>query len=339
VSLSGLIAGTPYNYAVMSTDSAGTATSANLTFSTAASLPVISGVTATGITSTSVTIIWTTDQPSSSQVTYGTTPAYGFSSTPNTTLGTSHSVTLTGLTASTLYNYAVMSANAVGTATSANFTFSTPAIPPPSVISPVGGAGGNTGSASAPTSLSINYRSGSNNTVVAVCALGSTSSSISSITDSGSTWALRGYVNNGTSVRSEIWSTPAGGSVASSTFTISIPGGVPASCALEEYSGVLALGNTSTAQATSGSWSVSLATQDPNNYVVAGLGANSYYGYSNPVGTKRQVGLLTNNAGNNYVEMALFDNTSSTASNVTNSIVTGPAPWAAAALELRSTKP
>jgi hypothetical protein len=84
---------------------------------------------------------------------------------------------------------------------------------------------------------------------------------------------------------------------------------------------------------------VSLATQDPNNYVVAGLGANSYYGYSSPGGAKRQSGILTNNAGNNYVEMALFDNTSVAASNVTCSVVTGPAPWAAPALELRAAKP
>ena len=130
-----------------------------------------------------------------------------------------------------------------------------------------------------------------------MCALGNTLSSISSITDGGSTWALRAFASNGTSVRSEIWSTPAGGSVASSSFTINMAGGTPASCALEEYSGVLALGNTAFNQATSGTWSVTLATQDPNNYVVAGIGANSFYGYSNPFGTIEQSGGITGNSG------------------------------------------
>jgi hypothetical protein len=203
------------------------------------------------------------------------------------------------------------------------------------VISVVGGGRNNTGSATT-TSLSINYSSHSSNTIVAVCALGNTAASISSITDNGSYWVLRYAMNNGTAVRSEIWSTPAGGSVASTSFTINMSGGTPASCALEEYAGVLALGNTSSAQGNSGVWSVGLTTQDANNYVVAGIGANSYYGYSNPTGTIRQAGVLTGNPGNDYVEMDLFDNTAATASGVTNGVVTAPAPWTAVALELRS---
>jgi len=208
--------------------------------------------------------------------------------------------------------------------------------PAADVIKPVGGGHGNTGSLTTATSLAISYSSESGNTIVAVCALGNTSSSISSITDNGSAWALRGYVSNGTAVRSEIWSTPAGGSVASPSFTINLSAPSTASCALEEYTGVLALGNTNTAEATSGNWSVGLTTQDANNYVVAGIGANSYYGFSNPTGTIRQSGILTNNAGNNYVEMDLFDNTAATPSSVTCGAITGPAPWAAPALELRS---
>jgi hypothetical protein len=319
----------------MSTDSAGTATSANFTFSTAATIPTISAVASSGVTGTSATITWTTDQASSSQAEYGTSAGYGSLSALNSSLATSHSAALTGLMPGTTYDYAVMSTDSAGTATSANFTFSTPAIPITAVISQVGGAHNTTGGSNAPTSLSIAYGSGSGNTIVAVCALGKTSASISSITDSGSTWALRAYASNGTAVRSEIWSTSAGGSVASTSFTINIAGGAPASCALEEYSGVQIIGTTATSEGTSGTISVSLTTLEANDYIVAGLGANSYSGYNITNGVSRQPAGLTSNAGNNYVEMDLCDNKAATASSVACSSVSAPAPWAAPALELR----
>ena len=73
VTLTGLTPGTTYNYAVLSADSAGTATSANFTFSTPATIPTISAVASSSVTATSATITWTTDQASSSQAEYGTT--------------------------------------------------------------------------------------------------------------------------------------------------------------------------------------------------------------------------------------------------------------------------
>ena len=200
-------------------------------------VPVISGVIAGNVTISGATITWTTAQPSSSQVKYGTAASYGSLSTLNSSLVTSHSVTLSGLTPGTNYDYAVLSATPAGTSTSANFTFSTASVPLASTITVVGGARNNTATSTAPTSLSIPYSSSSGNTVVAVCALGNSSSSISSITDGGSIWTFQAGVNNGM-VRSEIWSTGAGASVASTSFTINISGGTPASCALEEYAGV-----------------------------------------------------------------------------------------------------
>src|SRR6202043_1853774 len=111
----------------------GSATSTNSTFTTATPPPpVISGVTATGISSTTATITWTTDETSSSQVAYGTTPAYGSQPPLNSALVTSHSVTITGLTSGTTYNYAVTSVNGfAGSTTSGNFTFTTTVTPPP----------------------------------------------------------------------------------------------------------------------------------------------------------------------------------------------------------------
>jgi hypothetical protein len=88
--------------------------------------PVISSVAAAAITSSGATITWTTNKPATSQVNYGATTAYGSSSPENSTLVTSHSVTLSALTASTLYHYQVQSADSVGTlAGSPDATFTT----------------------------------------------------------------------------------------------------------------------------------------------------------------------------------------------------------------------
>ncbi|HYF48276.1 MAG TPA: fibronectin type III domain-containing protein [Planctomycetota bacterium] len=142
--LSGLSPSTTYNYRVKSRDAAGnTATSGNFTFTTAAAPdttpPTISSVAASSITSSGATITWTTNEASTTQVEYGTTTAYGSSTTLVTTLVTSHSQALSGLSASTTYNYRVKSRDAAGnTATSGNFTFTTAAAPdttPPTISS------------------------------------------------------------------------------------------------------------------------------------------------------------------------------------------------------------
>ncbi len=68
---------------------------------------------AINITSTSFTVSWTTNEPSTSVVNYGTTGAYG-STTTQTPLVTTHLVQITGLTASTLYHFRVQSVDAAG---------------------------------------------------------------------------------------------------------------------------------------------------------------------------------------------------------------------------------
>src|SRR5437867_5701153 len=94
-------------------------------------------MSASGITSSSATIIWTTDEASDSQVEYGATSAYGQMSVLASVLVTSHSVGLSGLSASTLYHYRVKSRDAVGNlAVSGDVTFTTAAPPdttPPTV--------------------------------------------------------------------------------------------------------------------------------------------------------------------------------------------------------------
>src|SRR5207253_4887198 len=85
--------------------------------------PVISAVSASGITATGATITWTTNETADSQVEYGLTTAYGSLTTLNTSLVLSHSQALSGLTPATLYHYRVKSKDAAGNlATSGDFT-------------------------------------------------------------------------------------------------------------------------------------------------------------------------------------------------------------------------
>lgn len=92
--------------------------------------PVISAVAASGVGVSSATITWTTNVGAEGQVEYGLTSAYGVTSALNTALSTSHTVTLTGLSAGTSYHYAAVAVGSSGgLATSADYTFTTPPAP------------------------------------------------------------------------------------------------------------------------------------------------------------------------------------------------------------------
>jgi hypothetical protein len=106
--------------------------------------PVISAISVASITATGATITWTTDEPADSQVEYGPTTAYGASSTLDPSPVTTHSVTITGLTASALYHFRVKSRDtASNLATSGDFTFTTTAVADttPPVIGAVASSG------------------------------------------------------------------------------------------------------------------------------------------------------------------------------------------------------
>ncbi len=91
--------------------------------------PVISGVSINDVTTSDASINWTTDEPATSQVDYGTTTSYGSTVTNGTVLSTSHDLGLSGLTASTLYHFRVTSMDAANnTATTSDETFTTSAI-------------------------------------------------------------------------------------------------------------------------------------------------------------------------------------------------------------------
>ena len=122
-------------YSLRLTSSGGTGTSG----------PVISGVSVGSITTSGATVTWTTDVASTSQVEYGTTTAYGNLTTLNSSLVTSHSVSLASLTTNTLYHYRVRSKNSSGVETiSGDFAFQTSNVtdtvaPTISIIAPANG--------------------------------------------------------------------------------------------------------------------------------------------------------------------------------------------------------
>jgi hypothetical protein len=88
--------------------------------------PTLSAIQATGISQTTATITWTTNEPATSQVEYGRNPNYGAATPVDTTLVTSHSQPLTGLTRNTVYHYRVLSRDAAGNLTrSGDSTFKT----------------------------------------------------------------------------------------------------------------------------------------------------------------------------------------------------------------------
>ncbi len=87
----------------------------------------ITAVQATVISASGATITWTTNNLADSQVDYGTTTAYGSSTSLNPTLVSSHSQQLTSLIANTTYHFRAKSRDSGGTlVTSADGSFTTP---------------------------------------------------------------------------------------------------------------------------------------------------------------------------------------------------------------------
>ncbi|HUB93943.1 MAG TPA: polysaccharide deacetylase family protein [Verrucomicrobiae bacterium] len=89
--------------------------------------PTISAVASTTNGPTSATVTWATNEPTTSMVNYGTSATYGSSTPADSTLTTTHSVSVTGLTANTTYHFQAVSTDASNnTVTSSDYTFTTP---------------------------------------------------------------------------------------------------------------------------------------------------------------------------------------------------------------------
>lgn len=89
--------------------------------------PVISDVRVAGLSQSGATITWTTDKESTSQVEYGQTTAFGFSSSLDKTLVKTHSSVLSGLKPATDYHFRVKSKNPSNYETVSNGSFKTSA--------------------------------------------------------------------------------------------------------------------------------------------------------------------------------------------------------------------
>lgn len=99
--------------------------------------PVMSGMKAIDLTQNSGRIIWTTDEPATSTLYYGETPAYGQVASA-TSLVKEHSLPVSGLTPDFLYHYQLKSVDLYGnTAETVNMTFQTLSTSTASAVSSV----------------------------------------------------------------------------------------------------------------------------------------------------------------------------------------------------------
>jgi len=143
--ITGLAPGTHYQYLVVVANSAGENSSSGTTFTTLTAAPTATTGQASSVTGTGATLNGTVN-PNGAAATnyfkYGTTQSYG-SISPTNLLATgtspvSFGTAISGLSPGTLYHFALVSVNSVGTTTGADQVFSTagaPAIASASAIS------------------------------------------------------------------------------------------------------------------------------------------------------------------------------------------------------------
>jgi hypothetical protein len=163
--------------------------------------PVISSVASTTSYATA-TVAWTTDESADSKVSYGTVSGTYTTSTSSATMTTSHSLGLTGLSASTRYYYVVVSKDASDNiATSSEYSLLTTAAPDTTapVISSVATS---TGATTATITWTTNENASSTVNYGATVSYGSASTSVTlttahSITLTGLTAATTYHFNVG----------------------------------------------------------------------------------------------------------------------------------------------
>ena len=133
VALTGLSPQTTYHYRVWNWDASNNgAASLDFTFTTPGdtSALAVSNVAVSNISTSEAQISWNTNRPADSQVEYGLSASYGFTSALDTAQTTTHSVTLTGLNANTTYHFRVQSRDRSGNlAVSEDSAFTTAPLP------------------------------------------------------------------------------------------------------------------------------------------------------------------------------------------------------------------
>ncbi|TAJ98233.1 MAG: hypothetical protein EPO39_18740 [Candidatus Manganitrophaceae bacterium] len=161
---SNLVPDTAYRYRVAAVDAAGNLSAQSVAISVRTP-PFLSGIDAGRITQTGATITWTTPEPASAQVEYGTTTEYGLRSALESAPATAHSVALSELSASTLYHYRVISRDAAGNEVLSSDQSFTTADPPDRVAPSV--PEGLTATASSSSQVSLTWTVSTDNRGVA----------------------------------------------------------------------------------------------------------------------------------------------------------------------------
>ena len=134
---------TPTNTATTTTTHTPTASTTPEAPPPAPTPPVISNVLVSAVGTSTATVSWTTSKPTTSDIQFGPTTSYGFSVGKNTMLNTSHTRTISNLTASTLYHFRIIVADSANnTVLGKDRTFTTTGAST--------GSAGNTSSSSTP---------------------------------------------------------------------------------------------------------------------------------------------------------------------------------------------
>ncbi|TSC94981.1 MAG: 1A family penicillin-binding protein [Candidatus Berkelbacteria bacterium Athens1014_28] len=119
-----------HSLTAIATDVNGVASQDQISFASIHGGMSITGTSASGVTSNSATITWTTAISSTSQVFYDTVShtnynEYLYPSSKNSSLVTSHTINLTGLNPSTTYHFRAVSTADLNIESSSDFTFTT----------------------------------------------------------------------------------------------------------------------------------------------------------------------------------------------------------------------
>jgi len=272
----GLSSNTTYTYAVTAYDAAGNASpagnSATVTTPATTTPPVISGVSVSPA-QTTATVTWTTDKPSSSQVAYGTTTAYGSATVLDFTQVTAHSQTISGLTPGQLYHFSVTSTDGSGnTARSPDSTFTTLVQTPLAIDVQVSTHTSTAATTIRSPAFSTKQANELLEAFISTDGPGSGSSqTISSVTGGGLTWTLRSRANSrpGTA---EIWQAVAPAAVTNTTVTATLSNGsYLGAMTVVSFTGASTRvnGATVSAGAASGAPMASLTTTGANSWMFA----------------------------------------------------------------------
>ncbi len=163
--------GSPSLAVVIAAPGGGTSATRTFTIIADTTPPVASAIASSGVTSSGATIAWTTNEGSDTQVDFGLSTTYGSSTALAAGMVTSHSRTLGGLAAGTLYHYRVRSRDAAGNLLiSGDSTFTTAAAGTGTSTGTGTTSAGGTGTGSGSSGASGTGGSGKSNCGVGVAA-------------------------------------------------------------------------------------------------------------------------------------------------------------------------